>query len=101
MNILSDYYRAELSSAGSASHHLVHLLFLASRMMSVASEIKKTKIIITKVNQELDCNVCQMAPYKCYPETLKLFAPCNVSVEFTCPRPQDVFSVEVNREIGM
>ncbi|XP_005754468.1 CUB domain-containing protein 1 [Pundamilia nyererei] len=71
----------------------------ASRMMSVASEIEKTRIIITKVNQELDCNVCQMAPYKCYPGTLKLFCPCNVSVQFTCPRPQDVFSVEVNRDI--
>lgn len=73
----------------------------ASRMMSVASEIKKTRIIITKVNQKLDCSVCTgMAPnQKCNPKTLSLIAPCNVSVEFTCPRPQDVFSVEVNREI--
>lgn len=73
----------------------------ASRMMSVASEIKKTRIIITKMNQKLDCSVCTgMAPnQKCNPKTLSLIAPCNVSVEFTCPRPQDVFSVEVNREI--
>lgn len=73
----------------------------AGRMMSVASEIKKTRIIITKVNEKLDCSVCTvMAPnQKCSPKTLSLIAPCNVSVEFTCPRPQDVFSVEVNREI--
>lgn len=60
-----------------------------------------TIITIVRVTEEPDCNVCvDKAPnQKCNPQYLRLTDARNTSVEFTCPRPQEVFIVEINREI--
>ncbi|KAF0024363.1 hypothetical protein F2P81_023165 [Scophthalmus maximus] len=60
-----------------------------------------TIIIISRVSDEPDCSVCvNKAPKQiCNPRQLRITESRNTSVEFTCPRPQDVFIVEINREI--
>lgn len=70
--------------------------------MSVTPD-PNTIVIISRVTKEPDCSVCvdQAPKQKCNPQTLRLAVPQNTSVEFTCPRPQDVFTVEINRKIGM
>lgn len=70
-------------------------------MLSVTPD-PDTRIIIRKVNDEPDCSVCEtQGPKKdCNMNHLELNHPTNTSVEFTCPRPQDVFVVEINRDIG-
>ena len=62
-----------------------------------------TNIIIRRMTNEPDCSVCvDEAPNKrCDTQFLRLTDPRNTSVDFTCPQPRDVFSVEINREIGM
>lgn len=59
-----------------------------------------TLIIITSTSPEPDCSVCTTvdSKQKCNPRQLRLSDPS--SVEFTCPEPQNVFSVEINRELG-
>lgn len=59
-----------------------------------------TLIIITSTTSEPDCSVCVTVDsiQKCNPRQLRLSDPS--SVEFTCPEPQRVFSVEINRELG-
>ncbi|XP_072226330.1 CUB domain-containing protein 1 [Leuresthes tenuis] len=70
------------------------------RLMSVTPD-PDTIIIIRRMADEPDCSVCvDNAPNKrCNPQILRLSDPRNTSVEFTCPQPRDVFSVEINREI--
>lgn len=70
-------------------------------MMSVTPD-PDTRIIIKKVNDEPDCSVCKMQGSKkdCDMDNLELNHPTNTTVDFTCPRPQDVFVVEINRDIG-
>ncbi|XP_041811381.1 CUB domain-containing protein 1 [Chelmon rostratus] len=70
------------------------------RMMSVTPD-PNTIISISRVTSEPDCSVCEKkAPEQtCNTQRLTLKDPTNTSVEFTCPQPQDVFSVEINREI--
>uniref|UniRef100_A0A3P8SNR5 CUB domain containing protein 1a n=1 Tax=Amphiprion percula TaxID=161767 RepID=A0A3P8SNR5_AMPPE len=71
-----------------------------ARMMSVTPD-PDTIIIIRRVGEDPDCSVCVDDPpnQKCNPRYLRLTDPRNTSVEFTCPQPQDVFNVEINREI--
>ncbi|XP_022069363.2 CUB domain-containing protein 1 [Acanthochromis polyacanthus] len=71
-----------------------------ARMMSVTPD-PETIIIISRVGEDPDCSVCVDDPpnQKCDPKYLRLTDHRNTSVEFTCPRPQDVFNVEINREI--
>lgn len=61
-----------------------------------------TIIKIKRVGQGPDCSVCKNegSSQQCNPNSLALEDGTNTSVEFTCPRPQDVFAVEINREIG-
>lgn len=70
--------------------------------MSVTPD-PNTIITISRVTEEPDCSVCvnQESKQNCNPTYLTLKDPTNTSVEFTCPRPQDVFVVEINRDIGM
>lgn len=69
--------------------------------MSVTPE-PKTTIIITRVTSEPDCSVCvQAAKPTCDPKRVKLTDPGKTSVEFTCPQPQHIYTVEINRAIGM
>lgn len=62
-----------------------------------------TIIKINKVDEEADCSVCryQGSSQVCNPKRLTLEYTTNASVEFTCLQPQDIFSVEINRKIGM
>ncbi|KAI3358716.1 hypothetical protein L3Q82_015125 [Scortum barcoo] len=71
-----------------------------SRMMLVTPD-PNTIIIIRRVIHEPDCSVCENKAPKpvCKQTQLTLKDPRNTSVEFTCPRPQDVFTVEINRQI--
>lgn len=75
---------------------------LGGRMMSVTPD-PNTIITISRVTEEPDCSVCvnQESKQNCNPKELTLEDPTNTSVEFTCPRPQDVFVVEIKRDIGM
>lgn len=71
-------------------------------MMSIVPD-PNTIIIISRVTTEPDCSVCENKgpKQKCKPNVLTLRDPGDTTVEFTCPQPQDVFTVEINREIGM
>lgn len=62
-----------------------------------------TIIIIKSAVPDPECSVCETkdSKQKCNPKNLTLRDLTNTSVEFTCPRPQDVYTVEINREIGM
>ena len=81
--------------------NLILLFSLAGRMMSVTPD-PDTFITISRLTSEPDCSVCVDKPpkQKCDPKGLNLRDPRNTSIEFTCPQPQDVFNVEINREIG-
>ncbi|XP_035283894.1 CUB domain-containing protein 1 [Anguilla anguilla] len=71
-----------------------------SRKMLVAPDID-TAIYIRRVDTGSDCTVCSHEgsnPPKCS-ESLTLKSTQNVSVDFTCPQPQDTFEVEINRNI--
>lgn len=72
------------------------------RKMSVSPK-PDTIITINRVGQETDCSVCENegSSQKCNQNHLVLKDATNVSVEFTCPQPQDVFAIVINREIGM
>ncbi|XP_061838784.1 CUB domain-containing protein 1 isoform X2 [Nerophis lumbriciformis] len=61
----------------------------------------ETNIIIHRDTVEHDCSVCVDKPpsQKCDPKKITLSEARNTSVEFTCPSPEEVFTVEVNREI--
>ncbi|XP_060949364.1 CUB domain-containing protein 1 [Limanda limanda] len=71
-----------------------------SRMVSVTPD-PETIIMISRVSEEPDCSVCVgTAPeQKCNPKEMKITEPRNTSVEFTCPNPQEVFKVEIIRDI--
>lgn len=71
-----------------------------SRMMSVQPD-PDTIISISRSTSEPECNVCENKEPTpiCKPNYFTLKDPRNTSVEFTCPQPQDIFNVEINREI--
>ena len=71
-------------------------------MMTVTPD-PNTMIVISRVNKEPDCSVCvdEGPNQKCNPQSQRITSSQNMSVEFTCEDPQEVFSVEINREIGM
>ncbi|KAL3043692.1 hypothetical protein OYC64_003534 [Pagothenia borchgrevinki] len=71
-----------------------------NRMMSVVPD-PNTIITISRVTTEPDCSVCKNKGPKqeCKPSVLTLKEPGDTTVEFTCPQPQDFFTVEINREI--
>ncbi|KAM9838797.1 CUB domain-containing protein 1 isoform 2-T2 [Aulostomus maculatus] len=60
-----------------------------------------TRFIFKRQTSEPDCSVCWDQPpdQKCDPEYLTVQELRNISVEFSCSRPQDVFSVEINKEV--
>lgn len=69
--------------------------------MVVAPDLDTT-VYVRKVDTGSDCTACiieDSAPPKCS-EELTLRSTQNSSVDFTCPQPQDVFAVEINRNIG-
>ncbi|MEQ2166282.1 hypothetical protein GOODEAATRI_026298 [Goodea atripinnis] len=70
------------------------------RIMSVTSD-PFTNIIISRGPKEPDCQICvtEGSQQTCSPQIRRLKNPHNTSVEFTCPQPQNIFNVEINREI--
>ncbi|XP_077600136.1 CUB domain-containing protein 1 [Stigmatopora nigra] len=72
----------------------------AGRMLSVTPD-PDTIIILSRDTVEPDCSVCLGQPPEqtCDPKSLTLRESRNTSIEFTCPQPEDVFKVEINREI--
>lgn len=79
---------------------MMHCIFNpGSKRMEVTPD-PNTRIVITSTTPEPDCSVCKTVDSKqqCSTRQLRLSDPS--SVEFTCPKPQDVFSVEINRELG-
>ncbi|KAM4630925.1 CUB domain-containing protein 1 [Polymixia lowei] len=70
------------------------------RAMAVTPD-PNTIVIISRDTKEPDCSVCvdEEPKQKCNPRQLTLRDVRNTSVEFTCPQPQEVFKVEINREI--
>uniref|UniRef100_A0A4W5NZL9 CUB domain containing protein 1a n=1 Tax=Hucho hucho TaxID=62062 RepID=A0A4W5NZL9_9TELE len=67
-------------------------------MISVTPE-PGTIVTISRNTKAKECSVCVGEGPTCNPKELVLRAARNTSVKFTCPQPQDVFSVEINREI--
>ncbi|XP_014905498.1 CUB domain-containing protein 1 isoform X1 [Poecilia latipinna] len=72
------------------------------RSMYVTSD-PNTNLIITKVDKEADCQICvtEASKQTCKPQMYRLKNLRNASVDFTCPQPQKVFTVEINKDIGM
>lgn len=68
--------------------------------MSVTPD-PNTIIIITNATAEPDCRMCVTVDSKQQCSARYLALKDTSSLEFTCPQPQDVFSVEINREIGL
>ncbi|XP_061676391.1 CUB domain-containing protein 1 isoform X2 [Syngnathoides biaculeatus] len=70
------------------------------RMLSVTPD-PETIIIITRDTMDPDCSVCvdKVPKQTCDPKSIILRESRNTSVEFTCPHPEEVFTVEINREI--
>lgn len=97
------YFNVGLKKGPVLNNNETSFLFsVEGRMMSVTPE-PDTIVIISRVTHEPDCSVCVDEPPNqlCKPDVLTLRDPRNTSIEFTCPQPQDVFHVEINREIGM
>ncbi|KAK6323581.1 CUB domain-containing protein 1-like [Coregonus clupeaformis] len=69
-----------------------------SRMISVTPE-PDTIVTISRDTKAKECSVCVGEGPTCNPKELVLRTARNTSVKFTCPQPQDVFSVQINREI--
>ncbi|XP_029023232.1 CUB domain-containing protein 1 [Betta splendens] len=70
-----------------------------SRTIPVTPE-PKTTIFISRAVSEPDCSVCvRTAKPTCDPRRAKITDPGNISVEFTCPQPQHIYTVEINRAI--
>ncbi|XP_076850135.1 CUB domain-containing protein 1 [Brachyhypopomus gauderio] len=58
-----------------------------------------TRVIIEKISTVVsNCTVCVGDSPTCGPKAT-LTDPQNTKLTFTCPKPQDIFSVEVNRDI--
>ncbi|CAJ1083247.1 CUB domain-containing protein 1-like isoform X1 [Xyrichtys novacula] len=70
-----------------------------ARRMSVMPD-PDTIVTISRMTDEPECRVCVNKVHPiCSPTYLSLREQGNISVEFTCPQPQDLFTVEINREI--
>uniref|UniRef100_A0A3B3VEF5 CUB domain containing protein 1a n=1 Tax=Poecilia latipinna TaxID=48699 RepID=A0A3B3VEF5_9TELE len=73
---------------------------MSGRSMYVTSD-PNTNLIITKVDKEADCQICvtEASKQTCKPQMYRLKNLRNASVDFTCPQPQKVFTVEINKDI--
>ncbi|XP_075961597.1 CUB domain-containing protein 1 [Anarhichas minor] len=89
---------AEVPKGSEVDSFTVKAARRGGRMMSVMPD-PDTIITIRRQTSEPDCSVCmnKEPDQICKPTYLTLNS--NTSVEFTCPQPQDVFTVEINREI--
>lgn len=90
-------HKSDLSKHSNNTQHF--FLNPGSKRMEVTPD-PSTRIILTRTTPEPDCSVCTTVDSKqqCSTRQLRLSDPS--SVEFTCPEPQNDFSVEINRELG-
>uniref|UniRef100_A0A667XCQ0 CUB domain containing protein 1 n=1 Tax=Myripristis murdjan TaxID=586833 RepID=A0A667XCQ0_9TELE len=60
-----------------------------------------TTVVITRNPEEPECNVCSAdgPDPTCHATELTLTKSQNTSLEFSCPKPQDVFSVYIKKKI--
>ncbi|XP_077405296.1 CUB domain-containing protein 1 [Vanacampus margaritifer] len=72
----------------------------AGRMLAVTPD-PETIITISRDTVEPDCSVCvgKLPTQTCNPKFLILRESRNTSLDFTCPHPEEIFTVEINREI--
>ncbi|XP_077362600.1 CUB domain-containing protein 1 isoform X2 [Festucalex cinctus] len=72
----------------------------AGRTLSVTPD-PETIITISRDTVEPDCSVCvgKLPTQTCDPKFVILRESLNTSLDFTCPHPEEVFTVEINREI--
>lgn len=64
----------------------------------VMTDSPNTVVNIKSVDQTSNCTVCTNIDGCSSQTTFKLLS--SVSVDFTCPEPQMVFTVEINRDVG-
>lgn len=57
-----------------------------------------TLVMLSREGKEPACEVC--VDQRCAPMRATLRKTANASVEFGCPRPQELYQVEVNQDIG-
>ncbi|XP_031151808.1 CUB domain-containing protein 1 isoform X1 [Sander lucioperca] len=90
----------EVPKGGELDSFTVKAAPRGGRMMPVLPD-PNTVITISRVPSDIDCSVCEKKEPTsiCKPTQLILRDPRHTTVEFTCPQPQDVFSVEINRKI--
>lgn len=69
--------------------------------MDISTE-SGTTVVITRNPEEPECNVCSAdgPDPTCHATELTLTNSQNTSLEFSCLKPQDVFSVHIKKKIG-
>lgn len=79
----------------------LNLLPEGSRIMPVHLD-QDVVVTIHRNAAEPECSVCVgKAPEQtCDPQYQRLTYSPDMSVEFTCPNPQEIFKMDINREIG-
>ncbi|KAM9384548.1 CUB domain-containing protein 1 [Pholidichthys leucotaenia] len=72
----------------------------SGRTLSVTPD-SGTIVYIQRVNSDADCSVCvgKEPNQECNSNFLRLELHRNTLVDFTCPQPQSVYTVEINKEI--
>uniref|UniRef100_A0A3B3BPL9 CUB domain containing protein 1a n=1 Tax=Oryzias melastigma TaxID=30732 RepID=A0A3B3BPL9_ORYME len=57
-------------------------------------------VTIRRTTEEPECDVCVgKDPQQCDPQYQRLTYSPNTTVEFTCPKPEEIFDTDINREI--
>ncbi|XP_024154038.1 CUB domain-containing protein 1 isoform X2 [Oryzias melastigma] len=70
-----------------------------SRIMSVQLD-RDIVVTIRRTTEEPECDVCVgKDPQQCDPQYQRLTYSPNTTVEFTCPKPEEIFDTDINREI--
>lgn len=61
-----------------------------------------TTVVVKRNPEDGDCEVCsgEGATLDCSPTQKTLTNVLGVTLDFSCPRPQDVFSVDIKKLIG-
>lgn len=61
-----------------------------------------TTVAISRNPEEPECEVCSGdgATPSCSPTEKSLTNAENLQLEFSCPKPEDVYSVKINKKIG-
>lgn len=68
----------------------------------VTSVDSSTTVVVARDPAEADCEVCSAdgSMPDCSPTGKTLTNVANLTLEFGCPKPQDVYSVRIQKHIG-